>query len=353
MKKVFIFNNTSKVLPVSPDTWLKYDNVKLYVPPIALATIGWSDSTSIVISDMTPGEADIVLTTEPLPVVFVAQLRSDAVVIGSLDPYWNIATIKALATQRVTTFALDLMIRSTKAQYMDVVSSQANLAGYRAVIEGAFYLNRSMPLMITTAGTLVATKVLVIGAGVAGLQAIATAKRLGAIVYAFDVRAVTKEQVESLGATFIDIEIEQQTGVYATTVDKETCLAQQQALAKILPSTDIVITTAQIPGKPAPIILTKELLSLMKRDAIIIDITTKHGGNCECYNVMQDKYPQILRYDNILNNIPKSASQLYAKNVFNFIKYLENFSLDSLESVDDEIIQSTLLTYKGNIMHQL
>lgn len=353
MKKLFIFTSASKVLPLSKDVCSKYDQFELYVQRASLDSIGWSSNEFTIFNNMKPADADIILTTEPLPIDFIEQLKADAIVIGSLDPHWNIPSVKALAKKQVTAFALDRIVRSTKAQYMDVLSSQANLAGYRAVIEGAFYLNRSMPLMITTAGTLSATKVLVIGAGVAGLQAIATAKRLGANVYAFDVRSATKEQVESLGAKFVNIELEQQTGVYATTVDEPTCTAQQRALAEILPSINIVITTAQIPGKSAPIILTKELLSIMKKDAIVIDITTKHGGNCEYYNALQNGETRILKYDNILNNIPKSASILYAKNVYNFIKYLEQFSLENLEDVDDEIIKSTLLTYKGKVMHHL
>lgn len=353
MKKVFIFTHTSKVLPISGEICSKYDKFELYVPQTALVQTSGEGYAFKTLDSIGPIDADIVLTTEPLPMEFVSQLKYNSVVIGSLDPYWNVPSIEALAARQITTFALDLIVRSTKAQYMDVMSSQANLAGYRAVIEGAFYLNRSIPFMITTAGTLSAAKVLVIGAGVAGLQAIATAKRLGANVYAFDVRPITKEQVESLGAKFINVECGKQMELSEKTITTGANITHQQALADILPSMDIVITTAQIPNKPAPIILTKELLSLMKKDSVVIDITTRHGGNCEYYNEAPNEKTQILKYDNILNNTHKSATMVYAKNVYNFMKYLEQFSLDSLDDVTDEIIKSTLLTYKGKILRSL
>lgn len=352
MKKIFMLSISSKILPGSPEIVNKYANTEYAVGinKSMITRAGWKESDFTGLINIDISDADIVLTTEPLPIDVVKQLKQKSVVIGSLDPYWNKDITRVLSDRCITSFALDLIVRSTKAQYMDVVSSQANLAGYRAIIEAVSKLNRSLPLMITTAGTLPSAKVLVIGAGVAGLQAIATAKRLGANVYAFDVRSSAKEQVESLGAKFIEISNQQQYGVYANEVNETYKIAQKEALQKILPDIDIVVTTAQIPGKQSPIILTKDLLYLMKHDAVVVDITAKHGGNCE---VLPTDDPIILRFDNILNNIPKSASMLYAKNVFNFIKYVEPFLNDNLDDTDDEIIKSTLLTYNGKVIHKL
>ncbi len=352
MRKIAISSGNTSVLPISPEVINKYmtNEYSIYIETNLITKAGWKETDFIGVTDISPSNADIILTTVPLSINVIKQLKQNTIVVGSLDPYWNNDIVKALADNYITSFALDLIVRSTKAQYMDVMSSQANLAGYRAVIEAVFHLNRSVPFMITTAGTLQSAKVLVIGAGVAGLQAIATAKRLGASVYAFDIRSSAKEQVESLGAKFIEIKCQQQDGVYAQEASNDYKIAQKEALQKILPNIDIVITTAQILGKRAPIILTKDLLSLMKHDAVIVDITAKHGGNCEILETIE---PLILRFDNILSNIPKSASVLYAKNVFNFIKYIEPFLNNSLDKIDDEIINSTLLTYNGKIMQRL
>lgn len=255
--------------------------------------------------------------------------------------------------QNLTVFALNKIPRTTRAQYMDVLSSQASLAGYKAIIEASHELNRAIPLMMTTAGTIPAAKVLVIGAGVAGLQAIATAKRLGAVVSAFDVRTSVKEQVQSLGAKFIEVNSDDKTdGIYAKEMSEEYKKAQEQQLRKVLPAQDIVITTAQIPGRRAPIIIKADMIETMKNGAVIIDLAAKSGGNCEITvpeKTIEKNGVKIIGFENILNLIPYDASRLYAKNVFAFFELLESRMKEQPDilKIEDDIIKATLVTYDG------
>lgn len=272
------------------------------------------------------------------------QLKSGAILITSrgVEP--------ALCKKKnLTVFSLNKMPRTTRAQYMDVLSSQASLAGYKAVIEAAHILNRALPLMMTTAGTIPAAKVLVIGAGVAGLQAIATAKRLGAVVSAFDVRTSAKEQVESLGAKFIEVaSSEEMDGVYAKEVSEDYKKAQERRLREVLPSQDIVITTAQIPGRKAPVIIRTNMIETMKRGAVIVDLATKSGGNCEVTKpdqLVEFHNVKILGFVNILDLIPFDASKLYARNIFSFFELLcEKIKYQSdISKVEDDIIKITCI----------
>jgi NAD(P) transhydrogenase subunit alpha len=303
-------------------------------------------------------EADVVFSVNALETEEIKLLKNGAIAISIQDPFNNIDNVKLLAKRGVTSFALDFIPRTTRAQYMDVLSSQSSLAGYKAVIEAAHLLNRGLPLMMTTAGTIPAAKILVIGAGVAGLQAIATAKRLGSVVSAFDVRASAKEQVESLGAKFIEVEsVDKMDGVYASEASEEYKKAQEVKLRSILPSQDIVITTAQIPGKKAPVIIKKDMIDTMKSGAVIIDIAAKTGGNCELTKpnqTVEKNGVKIIGFSNILNLIAFDASRLFAKNVFNFFELLvkEMNTQDSVLNIEDEIIKSTLLTYDGKITNQ-
>lgn len=357
--KIAIINDNpdNKVLPISTDTLKSYINDgHTLTSNIDLSHICNSTDISNINEDYE--SIDFILTNGPLKVETITKINPNTIIIGSLNPYWNKEQIQYLIDRGITSFSLDLITRSTKAQYMDVLSSQASLAGYKAVIECAYYLNKAMPLMMTTAGTVRAATVLVIGAGVAGLQAIATAKRLGAKVIAFDVRAAAKEQVESLGAKFIEIP-NQQNSVYADIVSKEYQQAQNEALMKVLPFQDIIITTAQIPGKKAPIIITKEMLNIINKNAIIADLSYNTGGNCQITDIIPkqsnsiyDKFeiqngPTTFGYKNILNTIWQDASNLYAKNIYTFFQYLLPNLQNDLQLIQDDIIQSTLLTYQG------
>ncbi|MBQ7524523.1 MAG: NAD(P) transhydrogenase subunit alpha [Alphaproteobacteria bacterium] len=299
--------------------------------------------------------ADVVFSINPLPEQTLSSLKTSATLVSLQDTVacrnWEVFERKKL-----TVFALNLIPRTTRAQYMDVLSSQASLAGYKAVIEAAHLLNRAMPLMMTTAGTIPAAKVLVIGAGVAGLQAIATARRLGAVVSAFDVRASAKEQVESLEAKFIEVEAKETTdGVYAKEMGEEYKRAQEQRLRAVLPSQDIVVTTAQIPGKKAPVIVKSDMVESMKRGSVIIDLAAKTGGNCELTisgQTVERTGVRVVGFDNILNLIPFDASKLFAKNMLAFFELLTSKLSEQpdLSQIDDEIIRATLVAHGGKIL---
>ena len=362
---ILVINDQSEnnnVIAISPEIVKKYvsNGHEVFIQNNIGINSGWSneDFKDCTIIDVTSKNIDnnninIILTSYPLKNSIIKKLNKNTIVIGALDPYWNKDEVNALCERGITSFSLDLIVRSTKAQYMDIMSSQANLAGYKAVIEASHYLNRAIPMMITTAGTIPSAKFLIIGAGVAGLQAIATARRLGAKVSAFDVRKSAKEQVESLGAKFIEVNDNSiQDGVYAKEMNDNYKQAQKLKLAEVLPNQDVVITTAQIPGKKAPIILTADLISLMKRDAIIIDLAYKHGGNCEIHD---SNSPIILGFDNILSLIPKDASILLSKNIYAFINYLKQFIMvnENISTVNDEIVKSTLLTHDYRIVHNI
>ncbi|MDR1391139.1 MAG: NAD(P) transhydrogenase subunit alpha [Holosporales bacterium] len=302
--------------------------------------------------------ADVIFSINPLERDNIKLLKEKTILIGLQEPFNNSNNVILLRDSNITSFALDLIPRTTRAQYMDVLSSQANLAGYRAVLEAVHIFKRAIPLMMTSAGTIPAAKILVIGAGVAGLQAIATAKRLGASVSAFDVRASTKEQVESLGAKFVEIETnEKMDGVYADEMSDEYKKAQESKLRTVIQSQDIIITTAQIPEKKAPIIIKKDMVETMKSGSIIVDLASKTGGNCELTKhgeIVEKNGIKIVSFDNILNRIPFDASKLFAKNVFAFFELLVQKMSDQPEisKIDDDIIKSTLLTYNGKILNE-
>ena len=277
-------------------------------------------------------------------------LKKDQIFIGILNPYDNKNKINDLVKKNIKTFSLELLPRITRAQSMDILSSQANLAGYKAVVESFAYFEKAIPMMMTAAGTIPAAKVLVVGAGVAGLQAIATAKRMGAIVFATDVRIASKEQVESLGGKFLTVEgaenLETEGG-YAKEASDDFKKKQEELLSETLKKINIVICTALIPGKKAPIIIKKEMIDEMESGSIIYDLAAIQGGNTaltkvdEIVNINGIK---IMGDSNILNKLPTSASNLYAKNVFNFVSNLydkENKKINI--NLEDEIIEKTLI----------
>ena len=303
-------------------------------------------------------ECDVIFAVNPLKTKTAKRLQN-AILISIQKPHINKENLKLFQENGITSFALDLVPRTTRAQYMDVLSSQSSLAGYRAVIEASHVINRALPLMMTTAGTIPAAKVLIIGAGVAGLQAIATAKRLGAVVSAFDVRSSAKEQVESLGAKFVDVEYEEdsQDGVYAKETSEGYKKAQEEKLLSVIQNQDIIITTAQIPFKNAPIIITKEMIERMKNGSVIIDLASETGGNTEltkhCETVIHEGV-SIIGFENILSSISYDASRMFAKNAFTFFELLSSKleETSSIEEIEDDIIKATLLTANGELINK-
>ena len=277
-------------------------------------------------------------------------LKKDQNFIGVLNPYDNKEKLESLAQKKINIFSLELLPRITRAQSMDILSSQANLAGYKAVIESFSCFEKAIPMMMTAAGTIPAAKVLVVGAGVAGLQAIATAKRTGAIVFATDVRMASKEQVESLGGKFLTVEgaenLETEGG-YAKEASEDYKKKQEDLLSETLKKIDIVICTALIPGKKAPIIIKEDMIKNMQSGSIIYDLAAVQGGNTaltEVDKIIEKNSIKIMGETNILNKLPVSASSLYAKNMFNFVDNL----LDKKEkkiniNLEDEIIDKTLI----------
>src|SRR6202140_2045918 len=277
-----------------------------------------------------------------------------------MDPYGNEAALKAMADAGVSAFAMELMPRITRAQVMDVLSSQANLAGCRAVIEAAEAFGRAFPMMMTAAGTVPAAKVFVMGVGVAGLQAIATARRLGAVVTATDVRPATKEQVESLGAKFLAVEDEefknaQTAGGYAKEMSKEYQAKQAALVAGHIKKQDIVITTALIPGRPAPRLISAAMVASMRPGSVIVDLAVERGGNVEGAKpgaVALVGAVKIVGYRNVPGRLAATASNLYAKNLYAFLEILIDKKTKALAvNWDDDIIKATALTRDGAIVH--
>lgn len=311
-------------------------------------------------------DADVLLKVQPPFEDLTTQtkeyqaLKKGAIVIGLFNPSDNKPAIKTLAEEQITAFALEFLPRITRGQAMDVLSSQSNLAGYQAVIEGVSQLNKVIPMMTTAAGTVSPAKVLVLGAGVAGLQAIATAKRLGAIVSAFDVRPVVKEQVESLGATFIEVEDTTEnaetSGGYAKEMGKDYQKRQEQRIHDVIKDQDLVITTALIPGKPAPELITKAMVQDMKEGAVIVDMAVASGGNC-AYSQREKVVTQhgvtIVGYTNLPARTSRDASQLYARNLLNFLTLLQEKESGKLViNMDDELVKGTLITHQGKVTHE-
>ncbi len=290
----------------------------------------------------------------------VAGLPKGAVLAAILDPYRSGAEMKALADAGITAFAMDFMPRITRAQSMDVLSSQANLAGYKAVVDAAAEFGRAFPLMMTAAGKVAPANVLVMGAGVAGLQAIATAKRLGAVVSATDVRPAAKEQVESLGGKFVAVEDEEfkqaeAAGGYAKEMSDAYKKKQAELIAETIKKMDVVITTALIPGRPAPRLVTTEMVKTMKTGSVIVDLAIDNGGNVEASEagkVATKHGVKIIAYHNMPGRLATDTSTLYANNLFNFVALLyDKEKKDLAIDWDDEIVKGTLVTKDGKIVH--
>ena len=290
----------------------------------------------------------------------VKLLKSGSILVSLMEPYKDRDLISLIAKQNITCFALELIPRITRAQTMDVLSSQSNLAGYKAVIEASTTYGKAFPMMMTAAGTVPPAKCLVMGAGVAGLQAIATARRLGAVVSASDVRPAAKENVESLGAKFIAVEDEEfkqaeTSGGYAEEMGDEYKKKQTELIAATVAKQDIIICTALIPGKPAPVLLTPEMVDTMKPGSVIVDLAVEQGGNCplsEPNKVVDRSGVQIIGCTNLASRVAIDASALFAKNLLNFVTPLINRSENKIEiNMQDEIILGSMITKDGKIVH--
>ncbi|MEM1380612.1 MAG: NAD(P) transhydrogenase subunit alpha [Pseudomonadota bacterium] len=359
MKLAGVKAASEKRSPLTPETVKKYKGLgyDVAVEPGLGADAGVTDAAfeaagATMAADAANG-ADLVLSSGTLPDEAVGKLARGTRLIGVLDPYDHPDAITAYANGGIDAFAMELMPRITRAQSMDVLSSQANLAGYKAVIDACSAYGRAFPMMMTAAGTVPPAKVFVMGAGVAGLQAIATARRLGAIVSATDVRAAAGEQVESLGGTFIFVkeamEEGEGSGGYAKELTPEQQKAQQDLVAEHLKKMDVVITTALIPGRPAPKLITADMLKGMKEGSVIVDLAAPRGGNVEG----KAKGVKIIKPANILDGLAGEASNLLAKNFLSFVTLITDKEAAQVKvDSEDEIVQGIQLTRDGDVVHE-
>ncbi len=308
--------------------------------------------------DTATSDADIILCVQP-PAVTKLTSKPNAVLIGLLSPYGAKDRLTAYAEKKLTSLSMELIPRITRAQSMDVLSSQSNLAGYRAVLEAAAVFPRAFPMMMTAAGTIPPARVFVMGAGVAGLQAIATARRLGAIVSATDVRPVAKEQVQSLGASFVMVDSEETrqaetAGGYAKEMSDDFKRKQAKLVAETLVKQDIIITTALIPGRPAPLLITEDMVASMKAGSVIVDLAAPQGGNCaltKADEIVSVRGVKIIGFSNISSRIATDSSALYARNLMNLVTIIVSEDEKLSLNTEDDILKATLLTKDGTIVH--
>ena len=304
------------------------------------------------------GDPDIVLTVRRPSNALLKSLKPGAILAGGLDPYGDRAGLEAIAQAGVIAFAMELMPRISRAQSMDILSSQANLAGYKAVIDAAAHYTRAFPMMMTAAGTVPPAKVFIMGVGVAGLQAIATARRLGAIVSATDVRKATEEQVKSLGAKFVfaDVADAATSGGYAKELSAEDKAKQAALVAEHVKNQDIVITTALIPGRPAPVLITQAMVESMKPGSVIVDLAVERGGNCPLSKpdeIVVHKGVAIIGTVNLAGKLAGNASPLFSKNLANFLDLMVTKEGDLKIDYEDEIIKGTLIARDGQLVHPM
>ncbi len=307
--------------------------------------------------------AHMVFKVQPPLAAEISLMKKGTIVIGALGALTNPGDVKAYARAGLTTFAMELMPRIPRAQSMDILSSQSNLAGYRAVLDAASEFGRVLPMMMTAAGTVPPAKVFIMGVGVAGLQAIATAKRLGAVVTATDVRPATKEQVESLGGKFLEVDPEmekdaQTEGGYAKEMPPAYFEKQKKVVAEHIAKQDMVITTALIPGRPAPVLVTEQMVASMRPGAVIVDLAVEAGGNCPLSKLDQivttKNGVKIIGHGNMAGRVAEDASQLFAKNLLNFITPLVDAETKELAiDWEDEIVKGTLVTRDGKVVHPM
>ena len=351
--------NIEKRIAITPEIVKKYISLGLevclienYGIHLGIKDQQYKDMGAKISKDETEilSSSDIIVQLGMLSDDKISKIKENQTLIGVLNPYDNKEKLENLAKKKINLFSLELLPRITRAQSMDILSSQANLAGYKAVIETFANFEKAIPMMMTAAGTVPAAKVLVVGAGVAGLQAIATAKRMGAIVFATDVRMASKEQVESLGGKFLTVEGSENLeteGGYAKEASEDFKQKQEELLSETLKKIDIVICTALIPGKKAPLIIKDNMIENMQSGSVIYDLAAIQGGNTaftEVDKIIEKNGIKIIGESNILNKLPVSASNLYAKNVFNFIDNLVDKNNKKINiNLEDEIIEKTLI----------
>lgn len=301
--------------------------------------------------------SDIILTIHPPSSSEINGLKSK-VLIGVYQPLFNVDAMKEWAASGLTTFSLDMLPRTTRAQAMDVLSSQANIAGYKAVLTAANSYGRYFPMFMTAAGSIAPAKVLILGAGVAGLQAIATAKRLGAVVEVFDTRPAVKEEVMSLGARFIEVEgaaDASKAGGYAVEQSEEFMQRQKAKIAESAAKADIIITTAQIPGKKAPILITEEMINAMRNGSVIIDLAAATGGNTPMTRnneTVRHNGVSIIGNSNLQATMPSDASKMYGKNVLNFLQLITTKEGNLNLNWEDDLVKGSCVTHEGNVVHE-
>jgi NAD(P) transhydrogenase subunit alpha len=319
-------------------------------PDSAYKNVVWADSPGAVLE-----QSDVVLTVQPLALDQIQRLRPGAVVIGFMQPHARRAEVTALKERGITSFAMELVPRISRAQSMDALSSQAAIAGYKAVLIAANHLQKFMPMLTTAAGTIRPSQVLIIGAGVAGLQAIATARRLGAVVEAYDVRSATKEQVKSLGAKFVDTGVSAEgAGGYARELTDEEKRKQQEVLDSRIAAADAVVTTASVPGRAAPKIILRAAVERMRPGSVVVDIAAEQGGNCELTRVgeiVEHQGVKIIGPVNLSGELAYNASEMYARNLLNFLKPAINKGELAIDWTDEVFAQSCL-THAGQIKHE-
>jgi NAD(P) transhydrogenase subunit alpha len=319
-------------------------------PAALYKKVEWVESASAVLA-----ASDVVLTVQPLTVEQIGQLRNGAVVVGFMQPHARKGEVTALRDRRITGFAMELVPRISRAQSMDALSSQAAIAGYKAVLIAASNLQKFLPMLTTAAGTIRPSQVLVIGAGVAGLQAIATARRLGAVVEAYDVRGATKEQVKSLGAKFVDTGVSAEgQGGYARELTAEEKAKQQEVLDSRIAAADAVVTTASVPGRPAPKIISRSAVERMRSGSVVVDIAAEQGGNCELTRAgetIDHNGVLIIGPLNLPSQLAYNASEMYSRNLLNFLKpAIEKGELKI--DWNDEVFAQACLTHDGAVKHE-
>ncbi|HSK24485.1 MAG TPA: Re/Si-specific NAD(P)(+) transhydrogenase subunit alpha [Egicoccus sp.] len=318
----------------------------------------YADAGARLVDASAVGDASLVARVAPPSVEEVERLDPDTVLLTFLAPHRNIDTVRALTERKVSTLAMDMVPRITRAQSIDALSSQANVAGYRAVIEAAYHLDKYFPLFMTAAGTIRPARLVILGAGVAGLQAVATAKRLGAVIHVSDIREAAREEVASLGGTFIEVpEIEDATGEggYAKEVGESFLERQRAVLTEFLSQAHAVITTAQIPGRPAPELITREMLEAMQPGSVVIDLAAADGGNCaltEVGRVVEHDGVRIIPGNDFPSAMPGEASALYARNVSAFVELLVDDERGLHLDRDDEVVAGSLVTHAGEVTAQ-
>ncbi|HEY3786621.1 MAG TPA: NAD(P) transhydrogenase subunit alpha [Steroidobacteraceae bacterium] len=324
--------------------------VRAQFPDSSFKNVTWADSATAVLE-----QSEVLLTVQPLSVEQIQHLRKGAVLIGFMQAYTRREEVKALKEHGVTSFAMELVPRISRAQSMDALSSQAAISGYKGVLLAANHLQKFLPMLTTAAGTIRPSMVLVIGAGVAGLQAIATARRLGAVVEAYDVRSATREQVKSLGAKFVDTGVSAEgTGGYARELTEDEKKKQQEVLDARIAAADAVVTTASVPGRPAPKIISRATVERMRPGSVIVDLAAEQGGNCELTRageVLEHQGVKVVGAVNLPATLAYNASEMYARNLLNFLKpALEKGEL----AIDwnDEVFAQSCLTHAGAIKHE-